>query len=320
MKLIKQLLFISVITVFCLALEGQTVFGGELLSYDSYFKTLTAEDVLSDIGIGAVKREKIDAAASKTRNGEGQDLNFAIEKVFNGEYKIRQRNDINLKIKSRNTSPNNVKYDATGNVFGQEIEFMDPLIIEKDVFGSQQNLFVNGAGMDLNFERRRGLDRMDVSLATSGLSPETAVVLLGLVEALPSLDFSRGSISDNAKLANKSAKGDCSFRLRKSGSRIYAEGGGVDLTIDSRRIGMDDTEYEIKGSAFGMQFGFRDFIIRTDKSFLGDGGYLVEAPGVEFKIRRNNFAAEELRIRGYAGNSVEMILFILSFSQYVLAN
>ena len=320
MKFIKQILFVSAVAVFCLALQPQKAFGQELLSYDSYVKTLMDKDVLSDIRIGAVKPERAGAKVLKTHNGESQYLNFAIEKVVNGEYKIRQGKDIDLKIKARNAFADRVKYEATGNIFRQEIEFMDPLIIEKDVFGSQQILTVNGVGMDLSLERIIGFDRMEVSLATRGLNPETAVVLLGMVEVLPNLRFSRGGASNKAKLADKSAKGNCSFRLQRTGSMIYADGAGMRLSIQSRKIGRDDTEYEITGSAFGMEFGFRDFIIRTDKSFLGTGGYRVQAPGIDLEIRRNNFASEELKIRGYAGRSAEMILFILSFSQYVLAN
>lgn len=318
MKLIKQALFISAVAVFCLAFETQKVFAQELLSYDSYFKILTNGSI--DIETGHVKPEISGEGVLKSHKGEGQYLDFSIHKEFDGEYRIRQRSDIDLLIKSRNSFPGSVKYEATGDIFGQEIDLMNPLFIEKEVFGSQQTLNVSGAGMDLNFEQRAGLNRMEVSVAKRGLKPETLAILMGLVDFLPDLNFPRGISPHKAKFADKAKNNNLSFHMQKIGNdTVYADGSGIDLKILSRKSGSVDTEYEITGSAFGMEFGFRDFIIRTDKSFLGHGGYRVKAPGIDLEIRRDNFAArEELKIRGYAGKSAELTVFLLSFAQYIL--
>ena len=316
MKLIKQMLFVSAVAVFCLALQSQKAFGQELLS----LKTLM--NVPGDIETDFIKPKKTDVSVLKFHEGEGQYLDFTIKKIFDGEYEVRQWGDIELRIKLRNSFSSSVKYEATGNVFGQEIDFMNPMIIEKDVFGSQQTLIVSGAGMDLNFEQSLGLNRMEISASNRELKPEAIAVLLGLVDFLPNLDFLRGLVPNKTQLADKSKSENLSFRMQKIGNNtVYAEGDDINLRILSRKAGSVDTEYEITGSAFGMQFGFRDFIIRTDKSFLGTGGYRVQAPGINLEISRDNFASRnELKIKGHAGNSSEMILFLMSFSQYVLAN
>ncbi|MCK5583555.1 MAG: hypothetical protein KAI33_07190 [Elusimicrobiales bacterium] len=321
MKIIKHMLFVSAVAVFCLALQSQKAFGQELLSYDSYLKTLM--NVPGDIETDFIKPKKTDVSVFKFHEGEGQYLDFTIKKIFDGEYEVRQWGDIELRIKFRDSFSSSVKYEATGNIFGQEIDFMNPMIIEKDVFGSQQTLLVSGAGMDLNFEQRVGLNRMEVSSSNRELKPETIAVLMGLVDFLPNLKFSGGFSSyKEADIKSKSKTGDLSFRMSKRSYDVfYAEGDDINLRILSRKAGSVDTEYEITGSAFGMEFGFRDFIIRTDKLFLGTGGYRVQAPGINLEISRDNFASRnELKIKGHAGNSSEMILFLMSFSQYVLAN
>ena len=320
MKLIKKALFISAIAVFCLALKTQKVFGQELLSYDSYFKTLTGTDILGAIETKSVKLKISDGAVLKSDKGEGQYLDFSIHKEFDGEYRIRQRNDIDLLIKSRSSFPGSVKYEVTGDIFRQEIDLMNPIFIEKEVFGSQQTLNVSGAGIDLNLEQRVGLNRMEVFAAKSGFKPETITVLMGLVDFLPDLNFLRGLPSYQAELAGKSKNNNLSFRMQKIGNdTVYADGSGIDLKILSRKVGSVDTEYEITGSAFGMEFGFRDFIIRTDNLVLGHGGYRVKAPGVDLKISHANIALREvLNIRGYSGKSPELTVFLLSFAQYIL--
>ncbi|MCG2712039.1 MAG: hypothetical protein L6416_06920 [Candidatus Omnitrophica bacterium] len=319
MKLTKQALLVSIAVVFCLALKAQKAFGQELLSYDSYFETLTA--VSSDIDTGPIKPKRNNAVVSKFHDGEGQYLDFTIEEVFDGEYEIKQGSDIDMSVKSRNAFANSVQYEATGNIFGQKFDFMTPIIIEKNVFGSRQTLNVSGTGMNLSFEQRSGWDQMDIAATMSGLKPETITVLIGLIDFLPDLDFTRG-LSDKAKLANKSKNDNLSFCLRKSGGdMVYADGGGVNLRIQTKKYGRDDTEYEIMGSAFGMEFGFEDFIIRTDESFLGRGGYRVlAAQGIDIEVKRDNFGlrGERIKITGYAGKSAELTAFLLGFTQYIM--
>lgn len=253
----------------------------------------------------------------------GEYLDLSVRKIFSDHYEASQGTDVRLTIRAGFAGqPDHIReYEATGDIFGQELDFSNPLIIKKDIFGSRHILTIEGAGVNIRLEKRGDRQWMDVDADLGeNLTPKMATVLLGIAYMLPGPKDQYPFRCASAEKDSPDGKTRLSYNFRKTGPRgFYVNGRDIDLDAWADDMGMR-TEYDLTGTAFGKELGFGDLIVSTDKTFLGPLGFRVtSSEGMDLEVRRDDRYMGMTWIRGYIGTSARMTTFLFSLAQYIFS-
>ncbi len=253
----------------------------------------------------------------------GEYLDLSVRKIFSNRYEASQGTDVRLTIRVRFAGlPRDIReYEATGDIFGQELTFSNPLIIKKDIFGSRHILTIEGAGANIRLETRGDRQWMDVDADLGeNLTPKMATVLLGIAYMLPGPKDQDPFRFASAEKDSPNGKTRLSYNFRKIGLRgFYVNGRDIDLNAWGNDMGMR-TKYDMTGTAFGKELGFGDLIVETDKTFLGPLGFRVRSSeGMDLEVRRDDQYMGMTWIRGYTGTSAGMTTFLFSLAQYIFS-